>query len=346
MSHHSLTIGAVYDPEKNNAAYRVIFPLKAMERRGHRVIWPTSRHSDIPMSRLRECDVVHCHRRGDRVEDLRKLARSGIAITFDNDDNFLDMETGERGSGMQGRMAHRKLFRSLLDIASFATLCTTTNEELAAQYRAAGIGRVVVIPNWLSSDMFGFGSRSKHEGLVVGWVAGLEHETDLGRVPITSALQRLLDRHDGLSIRTAGVRVPLNSSRYKHFDNVMFQDLLTFIGQIDIGIAPLADTAFNRCRSDVKLKEYGAGGAAWLASPVGPYRSLGEQEGGRLVPDAEWFEAVDRLLREPRTLRKLRRRALRWARSQTVERLAAAWERTLEAAAQGATADVPLLAHG
>ena len=39
----------------------------------------------------------------------------------------------------------------------------------------------------------------------------------------------------------------------------------------------------NRARSNIKLKEYAAAGACWLASPIGPYVGLGEKQGGRLV---------------------------------------------------------------
>ena len=59
-------------------------------------------------------------------------------------------------------------------------------------------------------------------------------------------------------------------------------------GRLEAGIAPLADTRFNQSRSNVKLKEYAAGGAMWLVSPVGAYGDMGRRED-------EFLGAVERV---------------------------------------------------
>jgi glycosyltransferase involved in cell wall biosynthesis len=128
-------------------------------------------------------------------------------------------------------------------------------------------------------------------------------------------------------VLTVGLRLPIASDRYEHITEVPFPHLLKVIGRIDIGIAPLADIRFNRFRSDVKLKEYASGAAAWLASPVGPYRTLGDREGGVLVGDDEWFAALDELIRSPRRRKQLAKRALKWAKRQTLDRHAESWEK-------------------
>lgn len=102
--------------------------------------------------------------------------------------------------------------------------------------------------------------------------------------------------------------------------------------RFDIGIAPLADTPFNRARSNVKLKEYAALGIPWLASPVGPYAGLGTEQGGRLVGDGEWEEALRSLIRHPLRRRRLAEAARSWAATQTIETAAPLWEATFEEA--------------
>lgn len=59
------------------------------------------------------------------------------------------------------------------------------------------------------------------------------------------------------------------------------------------------DIPFNRARSTVKAKQYAAAGVPWLASPVGQYGALGPRQGGQLVEDDEWRDALHRLTRRP-----------------------------------------------
>jgi glycosyltransferase involved in cell wall biosynthesis len=78
----------------------------------------------------------------------------------------------------------------------------------------------------------------------------------------------------------------------------------------------------------VKAREYAAAGVPWLASPVGAYRGLGKDEGGALVEDADWFAALDELIRSSKDRAKLQKRAPRWAGRETIWRMADVWERT------------------
>jgi hypothetical protein len=320
-----MRLGVICEPY-GNAYYRAIMPMRALEKRGHTVVWPGPSGEDAPMRELRTCDLVHCYRRIDRISDLRSLSAQGVTISFDNDDNFRAAQVSERGPGLEGNRYNREVFRRLLKAAKLADITTTPSTVLADVYRDAGVENVTVIENRLERTMLGFGSRSKHHGTVVGWVAAREHSVDLDRIPLTSALEQLLDTHPTLRVITIGLRLPLRSQRYEHIAEVPFPRLLTRTSAMDIGIAPLADTAFNHSRSDAKIKEYSSGGTAWLASPVAPYRHLGEAHGGRLVEDGEWFAAIDHLIRSPRERKDLARRALKWAKQQTIDRHVDAWE--------------------
>ncbi len=320
----AMKLGVIYEPQGANPYYRAVIPLQALERLGHTVVWPT-RVSSIPMRDFLDCDLVHCYRRLDRIDDLRTLSQHGVAISFDNDDNFEVAEMGSRGTGLAGHRRNQQVFREILATTRLADVTTTPSELLAERYRAAGARRVFAIENHLSREMLKIDTVHKQDGVLVGWVAGREHKLDLERVPITSALKRLLETHSDLRLLTVGVRLPLQNERYEHIPEVAFHDLLETIAHIDIGIAPLADTAFNRSRSNVKLKEYGSVGAAWLASPVEPYRALGEKEGGLHVGDDEWFAAIDELVRDARRRNRLGKRALKWARAQTIDRFASDW---------------------
>jgi hypothetical protein len=330
-----MRLGVIYEPGVSGAYYRAIFPLQALQRRGHTVVWPRG-VDDIPMREFLRCDLVHCYRRMDRIDDLRRLSAQGVAVSFDNDDNLAASEFSGVGRGLKAHRYNKAAFRQILQAAKLADVTTTTTDALAELYRREGVDNVTVLENHLQRDAPGFGARSTHDGTVVGWVAGGEHRVDLERIAIADALERLLEVHPQLRVLTVGLRLPLRSERYEHILEVPFGDLLRATSAIDIGIAPLADTAFNRSRSSVKLKEYGAGGAAWLASPVEPYRHLGGREGGQLVGDEDWFAAIDELVRNPRRRRRLAGRALRWAKTQTIERHVSGWEQAFGEAVERA----------
>jgi hypothetical protein len=331
-----MRLGFIAEPRAPNSNYRVIFPMRALERLGHEVRWPARLERDLALSDLLTCDLVHCFRRLDRSSDLKQLARHGVAISFDNDDDFgaADMvkdASGKLQVGGGARLGNTRRFTEILRLARFADLTTTPSHVLAEKYRAAGASHVAVIENHLDGAIDGFGVRAAHAGVVVGWMAGSEHERDLPLLPIVDVLARLLDRHSQLRVVTIGLRLPLRSERYEFRPKVPFGDLLGAMADFDIGIAPLADTPFNHARSDIKLKEYASIGAAWLASPVGAYREMGSGEegrleGGRLVADEEWFDALDGLICGGLRRRRLSRQALRWAHAQTIDRFASRWE--------------------
>ncbi len=326
-----MRLGFIVEPRAPNSNYRAIFPMRALERLGHEVLWPAHLERDLPLAELLKCDLVHCFRRPDRSRDMKQLIHRGVALSFDNDDDFgaADMLADAVGGlqvGAKARLGNARRFTEILRITRIADLTTTPSYLLAEKYRTAQANHVAVIENHLDSALAGFGEKAAHDGIVVGWVAGSEHERDLTLLPIVDALAQLLERHKQLRVLTIGLRLPLRSERYEFRPKVPFGELLGAMADIDIGIAPLADTPFNQARSDVKLKEYTSVGAAWLASPVGAYRDMGNKEGGRLVADEEWFEAIDALVRSGFKRRRLSRQALGWARAQTIDHFATQWE--------------------
>jgi hypothetical protein len=331
-----MRLAFIFHPERVNSTYRALIPMRGLAARGHEIVRPDDLSQDTPMRQLLSCDLVHCFRRHDRLADLKRLSRQGVAVSFDNDDDLGSTDVIAGKASLDAFRSNRRYAKTFEKAAQLADLVTTPSQALAERYRAAGAQNVTVIENYLDGDAHHFGRRTPHHGVVVGWVAALEHAADLPHLKIVEALSRLLETHARLRILTVGVRLPLRSDRYEHIQSVPIADLLAITARIDIGIAPLVDNAFNRSRSNVKLKEYGAGGAAWLASPVDPYRELGPQQGGRLVRDDGWFAAIDELVRSRLARARLSRRALRWAKGQTIDRHAFRWEHEFQRAIERA----------
>jgi glycosyltransferase involved in cell wall biosynthesis len=316
-----------------NAFYRAVYPLQEMERRGHEVVWPDDFTANPDIRVMSRCDVVHVYRRAD--DEIRpllsRLVKGGTPFTYDNDDDFSVIPKESPSYDSVGGRRGRRYFTATTKVARLARAFTTTSESLAEKYRRAGVTRIEVIGNHLPAGALSRPRR--HRGIVIGWVAAHEHQVDAQRIPIAEALQRVLAKHDDVRVECIGVDLGLQE-RYRHDETVPFEKLQARIRNFDVGIAPLADIPMNHARSDVKLKEYAAAGVPWLASPVGPYVGLGEAQGGRLVPNDGWFEAIDELVSGRRERKRLARTARSWANSQTVAAVADRWERVfLDAAA-------------
>jgi glycosyltransferase involved in cell wall biosynthesis len=324
-----MRLGVVWE-DVQNANYRALFPMQAMERRGHTVVWPPDMNGKANARRLAGCDVVHVYRSVEAHSVLADLVRAGVPMTYDNDDDFMSVPKQSPSYRELGGTKGHVAFAQSVKMARMASVCTTTNDLLAQKYRQADVARVEVIGNYLSPTLDR--PRNRHDGVVIGWVAALDHRADAAQIKIAEALERLVQRHPQVRVQCIGVDLAL-PERYRHDAWVPYHELPGRIAGFDIAIAPLADIPFNHARSDIKLKEYAASGVPWLASPVGPYLGLGEDQGGRLVPDDGWFEALEQLVTSGRQRRRLARKARKWAAGEMVDAVADRWEQVFAEAA-------------
>ncbi len=89
------------------------------------------------------------------------------------------------------------------------------------------------------------------------------------------------------------------------------EDYFQFLSEIDIGLAPLKDTPFNRSRSDVKFLEYAVSGVVPVVQNLRPYsESLVHGETGLFFngPD-ELISALEHLAQDSGLLRRLSKAA-------------------------------------
>ncbi|MDO8184208.1 hypothetical protein Q5424_00235 [Conexibacter sp. JD483] len=333
-----MRIGGAFE-WKTNVFYRAVGPLEALGRRGHEIrIAHTDQDADVGAFHprlLSGCDVIHGYRLLDaaQVRAVRRQLAGGTAFVWDTDDDLANLPVESPDYRVNGGRNARRIFAATVEIARLADVVTTSTEALAERYRAEGVERIEVLGNYLPPASFGT-RRADHDGVVVGWLAGLEHGSELPRIPIADALRRMLEERPDVRVESIGLDLRLGHERYTRYPKVEFVDLQRHMARWDVGIAPLSGIPFNRTRSDVKLKEYASVGLPWLASPVGPYVGLGEDEGGRLVGDDGWYEALNALVASSRDRRKLGKRAAKWAKGQSIDRHVGRWEAVLAEAVE------------
>jgi glycosyltransferase involved in cell wall biosynthesis len=325
----------------HNALYRAFNPALELTKRGHDVRYGIEDELEHPAV-LASFDAVLLYRvHSERaVRVARWLREHGVAVIWDNDDLLHGVERTHTNYKRVGGLRGERLFGRIREMLRCAHVVTTPSPVLAELYERSGADRALVIENYLPND-FAVVDRPRRACLTIGWVAAMEHKSDADRLRITPLLERLLARHANLRIATVGLRLGLPDDRYEVKRFVPFGELPDAIAAFDIGIAPLSVSTFNMSRSNVKVKEYAALGVPWLASPIGPYVGMGEQQGGRLVPDDRWEVELEALIANER----LRRRLGKWAASQTVAKQAHRWESAFAMAIQAAR-ETPVSAAG
>ncbi|MGV8803674.1 MAG: glycosyltransferase [Polaromonas sp.] len=92
-----------------------------------------------------------------------------------------------------------------------------------------------------------------------------------------------------------------------------FVNWITQCSPFDIGVTPLVDNEFNRCKSAIKFLDYSALGMATLASDLGVYAPIRDGENGFLVENTEeaWYHALKKVLTDLPLLERIRRVAQR-----------------------------------
>lgn len=332
-----MRIAAMFDAGTANSHYRVLLPLSALEARGHRIVWPRVASTSLRAYDVPACDAIVLHRcfRPQHVTFVDRLRSRGVAVVWDNDDDFSSVPKLALTANKRSRRQFEQDFACTVQIARSADLVTAPSQRIAALYAEHGARRTAVLENAVPAGQTGR-RRPPHRGLVIGCAGMREHEDDIKRLKIRRALETVMRRHAGVRVVSIGNTFRIAIPGYRHYDHVDIDKMMALEREFDIGIAPLADTDFNRARSNIKLKEYAAAGAMWLASPVGTYRDLGPEQGGLLVADRDWSDTLSALITDDARRAELTARARAWAASQTMERTVGGWDAALRQAVASA----------
>lgn len=329
-----MRIAFIANPELPGGWYRGIGPMVALNQRGHEIVQIWRPREGIRGDLVAGCDLLHIHRAHEPeiLEIVRHAKRRGIAVVYDNDDDMRAIPRGDAAHRDYGGFAGDRAQREIRRLLQQTNLAIAASAPIAERFREYGAEHVVHIENYVPDAVLHVTAPSNGDTIVAGWLAGNEHHLDVRQMPLREQIGRALDACPQLIVETIGCTLGLRHERYRHVNRLDFFDLAPQLATYDIGLAPIADIPFNRARSNIKVKEYAALGRPWLASPVGPYASLGEKQGGRLVPDDGWAQALGRLVEKPRERRKLAKRARDWGRAQAISANADLWERALTAA--------------
>jgi glycosyltransferase involved in cell wall biosynthesis len=337
-----MRIASVIRPESVNANYRARIPLLALTEQGHEYVLANAH--DIPnVGAFAGYDVVHFCRIWE--EPFQQLARAlrdrGIGVTWDCDDDLAAIEKETSSYRVVGGFNARRVVANMVAMMRLAHVVTTPCHVLEERFRRYAQD-VRLIENYLAPPMIVTARpRRINQNLRIGWIAGNEHRADVERLKLKALFERILSFHPSVEFISVGVGLGIKRANYHHIPSVDLLELPQVAAQFDVGIAPLADTRFNRARSNIKVKEYAAAGTPWLASDMEPYQDLGEAHGGLVISNDQWERAVMALLGDPTRRNVLARRARAWGKTQGIMSHTDGWEQAFVDAANRARRSEP-----
>lgn len=278
--------------------WRMTIPFGELNAHGHRCYVSQNAIND---DELFWCDTVVLKNVVDEMGIASCMAARelwGKKIVIDVDD---DLFVGENHPYKKRHDAVDSSFIFLQTI-KIADIVTTTTEYLAEKLRKIN-PRVIVCPNCYDPLWFNVKQRTHDGPLRIGWMGGANHVDDLRLV--APALKRLKEKYQIEIVTRGDNRVKdiwgIETEVYPTVPIQYYPEAVASMA-MDIGICPLIDNEFNRCKSNIKFVEFSLLGIPTVCSPTvyGKWPVVVTADS-----DDEWFEELSKLI-ERKKLRKIR----------------------------------------
>jgi glycosyltransferase involved in cell wall biosynthesis len=316
--------------------YRMSMPLAQLAAAGHRV---TIVRPDHPYDFTRvppPVDIIVGQRvsnAGISAEWQRLAAVEGrrFRLVCELDDDLWHMDPANKPAWNFYAKDPARLARAAENI-KVADLVTVTTEALAAVVRQWN-PRVAVLPNYIDESVFAV-RRPPTAVFTAGFGGSISHAGDWQYSG--KSISQFLARNPGTEFRFVGgdlrpllprsVAAQVALTPWVDRPGEYFRSLV-----MDVGVAPLRPTAFNRSKSSLKVLEYSALGIPCVAAAYEPYQDFVEHGvTGYLAKGGEWPRYLEMLYRNPGLRARMAAAAVEVAREHTIQAHAIEWQSAYE----------------
>jgi glycosyltransferase involved in cell wall biosynthesis len=254
--------------------------------------------------------------RKDMTGMIDRCKKLGLKIIFDIDDYWqLD-----QSHLLYHRYKELKMVQNMTDCIRKADLVTTTQQYLADKIKPFNTN-VHVIPNIIQSGHKQWREPSPRswDKVRIGWIGGVHHIEDVKLLrdcfqklwnddSINDKFQFVLGGYQSDSdVHKFFISIFSANQNPKALNNMILLpamnvfEFATMYDLCDIILAPLVDSEFNRCKSNLKVVEAGWKGKPVIASNVYPYATtIKHNQTGFLIDNhrghKDWYKAIKHLI--------------------------------------------------
>lgn len=307
--------------------YRVLN--KAEQLRKHGFAVKVVNLSDFQLSMAQNASHIIIYRSPISPELLRlcHLAKEyGKPVFFDIDDLVFDTVYTDQLSYTQGLNSVEKgnydagvrNYGYMLKNCDGAITSTNQLQEELYKYQS----RVLLNRNLASDDLIAISSQcmkdySQTSDIVkIGYFSGsISHNENYEL--IKPAIKQLLKKYSNVQLHIVGILdIPQDMKPFENqivtHDYVDWDKLPALISEVDINLAPLVDSIFNRAKSEIKWIEAALVKVPTVASKIGAFSdAVVDGETGLLAADDEWFDKLEALVLSPELRQKIAESAYR-----------------------------------
>ena len=307
--------------------YRVLN--KAEQLRKHGFAVKVVNLSDFQLSMAQNASHIIIYRSPISPELLRlcHLAKEyGKPVFFDIDDLVFDTVYTDQLSYTQGLNSVEKgnydagvrNYGYMLENCDGAITSTNQLQEELYKYQS----KVLLNRNLASDDLIAISSQyikdySQTSDIVkIGYFSGsISHNENFEL--IKPAIKQLLKKYSNVQLHIVGILdIPEDMKPFENqivtHDYVDWDKLPALISEVDINLAPLVDSIFNRAKSEIKWIEAALVKVPTVASKIGAFSdAVVDGETGLLATDEQWFDKLETLVLSPELRQKIAEAAYR-----------------------------------
>lgn len=212
---------------------------------------------------------------------------------------------------------------------------TTTTEELKKVLKKYN-DKVVVMPNGIDKSIWKLKKPKKRiDGRIrLGWIGSGSHMVD--RIVVEKAIKTIMEKYPQVDFYHAGMCL-VEGAENREFSfrgTKGYEEYPAFLNglDLDIAIAPIKDTQFNRCKSNIKWLEHSMLKTPMVLSDVTPYKMVKHGETGFLAKTTEdWVTYLSLLIENPAERKKIGENAYRSVNQEwLIEKFLPRYERMFE----------------